>query len=230
MLPEFPRTLVFYLGHIVMGYPVRVVVKDGSTQVALLELVVCVEDRFDMIAVLYNVEPGKHVALEVIDRLVLRCMLDVEDRGKIALLKADLLEEVISLLASRRLVAPEVIGTTDEAIFERVVKVVSEIGIHTTRALSRFYDNEAKRTATNHGVLQLVPIYLPLIMRNVDAMYLVTIGILRVAIEGSPAKPGGADKEIIERPAVEDGHAETTKPESPPRQTATAEEGAMPTR
>ena len=55
VLPEFPCTLVFDLGHIVVGYPVRIVVKDRSAEILLLELVIGVEDGLHMIPVLNDV-------------------------------------------------------------------------------------------------------------------------------------------------------------------------------
>ena len=40
MLPEFPLTLIFHLVDIVVRNPIRVVVKDRSAQIGVLEFVI----------------------------------------------------------------------------------------------------------------------------------------------------------------------------------------------
>ena len=86
VLPELPRAFVLQGVHIIVGYPVGILVKDGIVQIARLEFKVGVDDRFHLIVFLHDVEPLQHTGLELIIGLILRFVLHVEHRGQVAIL------------------------------------------------------------------------------------------------------------------------------------------------
>ena len=51
--------------------------------------------------------------------------------------------------------------------------------------------------------LQFVPVDVALIVGDVDAVYLIAVGEVDVAIKCSPSEASGTDEEIIEAPRVE---------------------------
>lgn len=93
MLPEFPFTLIFHLVDIIMGYPIRVIIKHGSVKVFLLKLIISIDNRLDVIFILYHMKPRKYVALEILDRLVFRLMLHIKDRRQVAVLQTHLIQK-----------------------------------------------------------------------------------------------------------------------------------------
>ena len=52
MLPELPFTLILHPVNIIVGNPVRIIIKDRRTQILLLEFIIGVDDRFSMILIL----------------------------------------------------------------------------------------------------------------------------------------------------------------------------------
>ena len=158
VLPEVPRALVFHLIYIVMRYPVGIVVEYGCVQIVLLKFIICVYDRLHVVFVLYDVQPCKNVALEIFHIAVLRLVLHVEHRRKVAVLQSHLFQEEVSLVASRRFVAPEVIGSANQSVFASLTEVLLELVVGARRTLGRLYHDEAQRVALDIAVAQLVPV------------------------------------------------------------------------
>ena len=75
MLPELPAALVLYGVHIVVGYPVGVLVEDGVVEVACLEFIIGVDDGLHLIVLLHDVEPLEHGTLELSVSLLLGLVL-----------------------------------------------------------------------------------------------------------------------------------------------------------
>lgn len=93
VLPEFPTSLELHLVDIVVGNPIRIVVEDRCGEILLLKFIIGIDDGLHAVAVLDDVEPCEHVGLEILHALILRLVLDVEDRRQVAFLQMDLVEE-----------------------------------------------------------------------------------------------------------------------------------------
>ena len=168
-----------------------------------------------MIAVFHDVEPREHIALEILHRAVLGFVLDVENRRQVAFLKLHLLEEEVSLVACRRAIAPEMIGTANETVFAGFIEIVVELLVEERGSLGALHNDEAQGASLNHRVTELVPLYRRLVVRDVDAVNLIAVGIAGIAVEGTPAESRRADEEIIEQPDIDHHHADTAYPPSP---------------
>lgn len=203
VLPEFPRPFVFHLVHIIVGNPVRIVVEYRGTEVTLLEFIVGVDDWLHMVFVLHNVEPCEHIALEILHGTVFGLVLDIKHRWQVALFEPHFVQEVIGLVACRRLVAPEMVCAAYEPVFARLMEIVAELAVEARRTLGRLYHYEPQRIAFNHGIAQTLPVDVALIVRYVDAVYLVAFGIFRVAVKRAPSEPRGTYEERVEQPDVE---------------------------
>ena len=57
MLPELPTPFVLDTVHIVVGYPVGILVEDGVVQVARLKFIIGIDDGLYLIVLLNDVEP-----------------------------------------------------------------------------------------------------------------------------------------------------------------------------
>ena len=90
MLPELPFALILNLVNIIVGYPVRIIIEDRRTQILLLEFIIGVDDRFNMILILYNMQPGKHITLEILHTLICRLMFNLQYRRQNAIRKMNL--------------------------------------------------------------------------------------------------------------------------------------------
>ena len=55
VLPEFPLTFILHLVNIIVGYPIRIVIKDWIREIFLLKIMIGVDDRLDMVFVLNDV-------------------------------------------------------------------------------------------------------------------------------------------------------------------------------
>ena len=87
--------------------------------------------------------------------------------------------------------------------------------------------------------MQLVPVYVALVVGYVDAVYLETLRISGLAIEGTPSEASRADEveegdlpradeEVVESPTIENGYHETTNPECPTRHAVMPTMGTTP--
>ena len=65
MLPKLPFPLILHFLYVIMGNPIRVVVKHGCTKVLFLKLIIGIDDGFNMILVFNNVQPSQHVTLKI---------------------------------------------------------------------------------------------------------------------------------------------------------------------
>ena len=195
-----------------MGYPVRIVIEDGGTEILLLKLIIGVDDRFHMIPILYDMQPREHITLKILNTLVIGLMLDIEYGRKIAIRKMHLIQEVIRLFASRGFIAPEMIHATDESVIASLIEVLTEILIQAAGTLGTLDDDKAHRTALDHRIVELLPVYLALIMRDINAMNLVAFGIHLVAIEGTPSETGWTDEEMIEQKNIQHYYRRSTHP------------------
>ena len=56
-------------------------------------------------------------------------MLNIKNRRQVAVLEMHFLQKEIGLLASRRVIAPEMVCSADETIFACLIKIIFEVGI-----------------------------------------------------------------------------------------------------
>ena len=215
MLPELPGTGVLHFVDIVVGYPARIAIEPAIAEIFGLKFIIGIDDGLHVIAVLDNVQPCENVALEIFHAALLGLMLHIEHGWKVALLKMYLLEKIIGLLARRRLVAPEMIGTANEAILACLIEIVVEVFVHAAGTLGGLDHDKAQRLSFDGGILQFLPVDVALIVADVDAMNHVSLGVFLVAIEGTPAKARGSDEEIVERPHIERSPQKAAYPPCP---------------
>ena len=99
VLPELPFAFVVEGVHVVVGYPIGIVVEDGGAEILLFEFIIGVDDGLHVITVFDDVKPGEHIALEVLYGTLLRLVLDVEDGRQVTLFESHFLEEIVGLFA-----------------------------------------------------------------------------------------------------------------------------------
>ena len=185
-----------------MGYPIGIVIKTLVREIFLLKFMIGIEDGFDMIAVFNSVKPCEHILLKIFYALVIRLMLHIKNRWQVALLQFYLIEKMLSLFASRRLGAIEMVCTANKTVFASLIEIILKSLVNHGGTLSSLDNDKAHRGLVDHGITQSLPVDGALIMRNVDALDFVTRRIVGIAIKGSPAKTSRSDKEIIEHSRI----------------------------
>ena len=145
--------------------------------------------------------------------MILGFMLNVEDGRKIARLKFHILDEIVSLRFCRRIYTIEMISATNKTIFAGIIEIIDEIIINLTRTFGGLDHHETHWALLYHTVvLQCLPVYLSLIVADVDTVYFISLGIGDVAIESTPSKSKWRDEEIIEEINVEQNNYTASKP------------------
>ena len=129
-------------------------------------------------------------------------MLYVEHRWQVSLLQMHVGQEPVCLFSGAALVAPKMIGPPDKSGLTCLIEVIGKVLVELAGAFRGLYNNESQRATAHHGVAQLVPVYLSLIVADVDAVYLVARGIFGIAVDSSPSKACRAYKVDVERPYV----------------------------
>ena len=85
-----------------------------------------------------------------------------------------------------------------------LIEIVVEILVFFRCALCCLYHYKPYGTLFYHSVVaQFLPVYLTLIVADVDAMNLISLWIGDVSIEGTPAETERRNKEIVEEKDVE---------------------------
>ena len=204
ILPEGPGAFVLEFSDIVMRNPIRIIVEGGGVEVLQLEFVACVEDGFDTIVLLHDVQPLANSFLQLL-RVEIASFLDVEDWRQIALFEVDLLDEESGLSARVDIRDEEMIGTTNDIVLACLVEVFVEILVDKALALRCLDEDEAHGLPADVGVTKPFPRDAVLIVADVEAAHFIALGIDGVAVDGFPAEREGSDKEIIEEEEVE-GH------------------------
>ena len=135
VLPEFPRTFIFHFRHIVMGYPIGIVVETVVGKVFLLEFEIGIEYGLHMVAVFDDVQPCENLALEIFNRQRVGLVLYVKNGRKVSFFEVHLLQEEGCLLTGRGLGAVEVVCSANEAVFTCLVEILLEILVYHIAAL-----------------------------------------------------------------------------------------------
>ncbi len=131
-------------------------------------------------------------------------MFDIEDGGQVAILEMDIADKEARLVLRRGMDAIEMIGTTGETIFARLVEIALELIVDTRSAFSCLdHDKANGRLVDESFLLELLPVDGALMMGDVNAMNLVALRITDIAIEGAPTETKGGDKEVIEEKDIE---------------------------
>lgn len=84
VLPKLPFARIFNLVYVIMGNPIRIVVKDRCVKIIHLEFIISIYNWFNMVSVFHDVQPCKYVALKVLNAYILRFVLDVKHGWKVA--------------------------------------------------------------------------------------------------------------------------------------------------
>ena len=101
MLPEFPLTLVVHLLHIVVGYPVRILVEDIVVEIARLKFILGIDDGLDAIVEFHHIEPQLDALFEFLVSLVAGLMFHIKHWWQVAILQFDIVDKELCLCLGR---------------------------------------------------------------------------------------------------------------------------------
>ena len=87
MLPKLPFSFVFHLVNIIVGYPIRIIIKDWRTKILLLKFIIGVNDWLYMIFVFHYMKPCQYITLKIFYWRIFRHVLDVEYWWQVAIFK-----------------------------------------------------------------------------------------------------------------------------------------------
>ena len=95
------------------------------------------------------------------------------------------------------------IGTAGETILQRLLEIVLELLVDAVGALCGLDHHEAHGTLVDHALIaQHLPVDIALIVRDVDAVNLIALRMVDLAIKCPPAETVGRNEEIIEHPEI----------------------------
>lgn len=83
MLPEHPWSVILHFIDIVVGYPIRILVKHAVTQVLRLKFIIGIDDGLHLVVLLNYVKPLQHAVAELFVGKPGRFVLNVEHRRKV---------------------------------------------------------------------------------------------------------------------------------------------------
>ena len=101
MLPKLPLSLILHLIHIIVGYPIRIIIENRLTEIFLLKFIIGIDDWFHMVSIFHNMEPSQHITLEIFHTLIRRLVLNIKHWRQITIRKMYLIQEKISLITCR---------------------------------------------------------------------------------------------------------------------------------
>ena len=199
-----------------MGYPVGILIEDGIVEIAGLKFKIGIDNGFDAIVMLHDVEPLDDGRTKLLVGLILGLMLHIEHWGQVAILEFHGVDEVPGLLFGGGVDAIEVVGASGKAVLARLIEIISEVLIGLGGTLGGFDHDKADGALVDGAiVLEFVPVDATLMVGDVDTMDLVAFGIAHVAIEGTPAETEGTHKEVLEEPDVAGHDQGAAKPPCP---------------
>ena len=182
VLPELPGASVLQAVHVVVGNPVGELVEKRVVEILQLELVVGVDDGLHAVVALHHEQPGEHVAAEVVAALLLGLLLHVEHGRQVAPLQLHLADERLRLVDGWRLGTVEVVGATGEAVLAGSVEVVLKVFVHLVGTLRGLNHDEAYGAGVDDAIAaQPFPVYVALVVADVDAVYVVAPGVAHLA-------------------------------------------------
>ena len=153
---------------------------------------------------------------KVLVGLVFGFVLHIEHGWQVAILQVYGLDEVIGLLLGGAVNTVEVIGSTGKPILAGLEEVVAEVAVGLGGSLGGLDHHKAYGAMVYLAVvLQLFPVDTPLMVRDVDAMNLVALGIAHVAIQRAPAESERTYKEIIEEVEIDSDYSCSAYPVCP---------------
>ena len=165
---------------------------------------------------LYQIKPQLDTLLELFVGLVLGLVLHIQHGWQVAILQLHVLDEELGLILGWRVDTVEVIGTTGETILAGLVEIFDEILVNLRRTFRSLNHNEAHgKLVYGSLVLQRLPVYLSLVVADINAVYFVALGVADVAIERTEAKAERTDEEEIEEIDVDSQHSSSAHPPCP---------------
>jgi hypothetical protein len=97
VLPELPSTLILHPIHVIMRYPIRIIVKAGIRKIQVLKLIIGIDNRLHMIPVFYDMKPRKNILLELFRTDILGLVLHIKYRWQVTRLQLNHGKKEISL-------------------------------------------------------------------------------------------------------------------------------------
>src|SRR5574344_835570 len=107
------------------------------------------------------------------------------------------------------------IGTTNKTIFACLKEIIIKILVKFRRTFRCLYHYKTYRASVYHCIREFLPVYISLIMRNINALYFVSFRIFGISIEGAPTKSLWPDEEIIKSPYIKNNYTDATTPPRP---------------
>ena len=150
---------------------------------------------------LHSVEPFLNILLQLFFRPLTR-QFDIEHRRQISTIEFHGTDKKVRLLQGIRTWSEEMVGPTNKAMATCLFEVVFESIVTMISSLGGFHKNKVKRKIRFSVLFQLLPVDVPLIMGDIDAMHLIatrdTNAILLPSVALLPTIRIRADNEIIE--------------------------------
>ena len=112
----------------------------------------------------------------------------------------------------------EMVSPTGTTVFARLEEIFAEVLVSLRGTLRGLNHHETDGALVDHAiVLEFLPVDMPLMMGDVDAVDLVALGIADITVEGAPTETEGGHEEIIEEPDVTRNNRDAAQPPSPGR-------------
>ena len=127
------------------------------------------------------------------------------------------MEEIFCLARDILVRNEEMIGSSHEVVLSRPMEIIVEVLVEQGCAFRCLDDDEANRMVANLRITESVPIYLCLMVTDVNAHDVVTRGIVGFAIERTPTERKRSNEEIIEHEHIGRHHENAAQEQTPPR-------------
>lgn len=173
MLPEFPRTGIFELAHVVVGYPEGICIEEWVVEVTNFEFIGCVDDGLYAVVLLHTQQPG---ACSILKGLVSFSAedFDVEYGWEVSGAQFYVGDEEFGLFFSRYIGAEEVVCSSYHSAFASGSEVVLKSVVNEVDSFGCFHEYEVDRPFFVNSKAQARPIDGSLVVRNVQSVYVWT--------------------------------------------------------
>lgn len=110
----------------------------------------------------------------------------------------------------------EMVSTTCKTILTGLIEIITEVLIGLSCAFRGLNHDKTNGTLINTAVVfKVIPIDTSLMMGDIDTMDLITFWVVDCAVECTPTKAKGTDKEIVEEPNVAQNNCSASYPPTP---------------
>ena len=140
--------------------------------------------------------------------LIGRLVLDIQYGWQVTILQLDGFHKMGGLLIGGCMNTIEMISTSCKTVFTGLEEIVFEVLVCLRGTFRSLDHDEAYRTIVDTAVvLEFIPVDTSLMMRDINTMNLIAIGIVNSPVKGTPTETKWSDKEIIEEPDIKDDNS-----------------------